>query len=485
MEQNRISALLSRQGKTHFREILGAVLFLAWPAIVEQIMLTAVQYVDTAMVGRLGADSTAAVGLTASTTWLFNGVFGAAATGFSVQVAQYLGAGQSKQAKRVAAQSLRFVVLFGILVAALAVGLSFPLPYWLGAKGEVAEMAGIYFRIIAIGMPFTLGVNMVSAILRCSGDTKSPMILNTSINLINMVLNFLLIYPSRTMTLWGHSFWMPGAGLGVAGAAIASITAIALICGVFLLVLFGKKGPVQLSVHESRRFDSTCLRTVFRLGTPIALERITMCGAQILITAVISGIGTVAIAANHLAVTAESLSYSPAFGVSVAATTLVGQAIGAGRKDLAMRFARVTTGIGVAIMTLGGVCLFVFARPLISIFSTDPQVIDLGMQVLRIVAFAEPLFGASIVAGGALRGAGDSRGPFLLSLGTMWGVRIVLSLLLAAPFGLIGVWIAMAVELIVRGSVFLIRLCAGRWLHIDLLKMGKTESTAAKDETGV
>lgn len=476
MEQNRISALLAQQGKTHFREILAAVLFLAWPAIVEQIMLTAVQYVDTAMVGRLGADATAAVGLTASTTWLFNGIFGAVATGFSVQVAQYLGAGQPERAKRVAAQSLRFVVLFGVLIAIVAVGLSFPLPYWLGAKDQVAEMAGIYFRIIAIGMPFTLGVNMVSAILRCSGDTKSPMILNTSINVINMILNFLLIYPSRTMTLWGRSFWMPGAGLGVAGAAIASITATALICFVFLLLLFGKKSPVQLSIHDSRRFEAPCLQTMFRLGLPIALERITMCGAQILITAVISGIGTVAIAANHLAVTAESLSYSPAFGVSVAATTLVGQAIGARRKDLAMRFARVTTVIGIGIMTLGGVCLFVFAHQLISIFSTDPQVIEMGMQVLRIVAFAEPLFGASIVAGGALRGAGDSRGPFLISLGTMWGVRIVLSLILAAPFGLIGVWIAMAVELIVRGTVFLIRLCTGHWLHIDLLRMEKKEA---------
>lgn len=141
-----------------------------------------------------------------------------------------------------------------------------------------------------------------------------------------------------------------------------------------------------------------------------------------------------------------------------------------------MRFARVTTVIGIGIMTLGGVCLFVFAHQLISIFSTDPQVIEMGMKVLRIVAFAEPLFGASIVAGGALRGAGDSRGPFLISLGTMWGVRIVLSLLLAAPLGLVGVWIAMAVELIVRGTVFLIRLCTGHWLHIDLLRMEKKEA---------
>jgi len=468
MEQNRITALLGRGEGAGFRETFNAVLFLAWPAILEQIMITAVQYVDTAMVGQLGASSTAAVGLTSSSIWLFNGLFSAASVGFSVQVAQHLGAGRQEEARSVTAQSLRFILYFGVLVGAVAVALSFPLPNLLGAAPDVAPGAGWYFRIIALGMPFTLGVNMVSAVMRCAGDTKSPMILNTMINVVNVVLNFFLIYPSRTITVFGASLPVLGAGLGVSGAALASITSTALIFAVFLLLLFRKPSPVQISTGDSRALRPECLKTALRLGVPVALERATMCFAQIMITGMISGIGTVAMAANHLAVTAESLSYSPAYGVSVAATTLVGQAIGAKRRELAMRFAKITTFIGIGIMTLGGIFLFVCARPLITLFTPDQEVIALGIRVLRIVAFAEPLFGASIVTSGALRGAGDSRGPFLICLGTMWGVRITLSLLLTRPLGLVGVWLAMAAELIVRGIIFLLRLFSGRWMGSEL-----------------
>lgn len=477
MGQDRIAALLRQDGRPGFQETFGAVMLLAWPAILEQIMITAVQYVDTAMVGQLGASATAAVGLMSSSIWLFNGLFGAAAVGFSVQVAQYLGAGRENSARQVTAQSLRFILLFGVFIGALAVGLSFPLPRWLGAAPDVAGDAGWYFRIIAIGMPFTLGVNMASAILRCAGDTRSPMVLNTLINVINVALNFFLIYPARSISIFGGSVFVWGAGLGVKGAALASILATAFVFGAFLLLLFRKPSPVRLSPSDSRALQPDCLRTVLRLGVPVALERVAMCLAQILITGLISGIGTVAMAANHLAVTAESVSYSPAYGVAVAATTLVGQAVGAGRKDLAMRFAKMTTYIGIGMMTLGGVCLYVFAAPLITIFTPDQAVIELGTRVLRIVAFAEPLFGAAIVASGALRGAGDSRGPFLICLGTMWGVRLTLNLLLVKPLGLIGVWLAMAAELVVRGAIFLARLFSGRWLRGELLS-GAAPDTA-------
>ena len=470
MEQNRITALLQTDGKASFYKTFSAVMFLAWPAIVEQIMITAVQYVDTAMVGSLGATATAAVGLTASTTWLFGGIFSAAAVGFSVQVAQHLGAGENDVAKKVAAQSLRFVVLFGIIIAALGLGLSFPLPFWLGAEGGVARLAGQYFRIMAAGMPLTLGVTVASAVLRCAGDAKSPMVLNTAMNVINMVLNFFLIYPTRQISIFGGSFRMIGAGLGVSGAAIASITATGIVLVIFLASMFFKNTPIRLSRSVDSRFDKITLLTAWKLGVPVALERGTRCMAQILITGIITRIGTVAVAANHLAVTAESLSYAPAYGVSAAATALVGQAIGAGRKDHAKQFAYITTYISMALMTVGGVLLFVLAEPLIRLFSSDPAVIAEGAVVLRIVAFAEPLFGASINISGALRGAGDAKGPFIMSLITMWGVRVTLSFVVASTMGLTGVWLAMAAELIVRGIVFLVRLYRGKWLHIDIFK---------------
>lgn len=466
----QITALLSSQGKPRTRDALYAILVLAWPAILEQIMITLVQYVDTAMVGSLGSQATAAVGLTASTTWLFGGLFGAAAVGFSVQVAQHLGAGRQEDAKKVTWQALRFVVIFGLLVGSIGVALSFPLPAMLGADEAIRPSASLYFRIIACAMPFTFCSNMLSAILRCSGDTRTPMVLNVLINLLNVILNTLFIYPVREVDLFGAEFTMWGAGWGVAGAAFASSLSNTMVCILFLIVLFVKPSPVQVSFRQRYRFEKSCLLTAWRLGLPVALERVLTSFAQIVITAVITGIGTVAVAANHLAVTAESLSYMPAYGMATAATTLVGQAIGAKRKDLAKRFARLVTWLGILVMTLGGVVLFVFAPQLIMIFSRETEVIELGTQVLRIVAFAEPLFGASIVASGALRGAGDSKWPFLISLGTMWGVRITCSLLLAGPLGLNGVWLAMAAELCTRGLIFMIRLYRNRWAEIDLFQ---------------
>ena len=349
---DRISKLLAHQGTPPVKSTLGAVLFLAWPAIVEQIMITLVQYVDTAMVGSLGSQATAAVGLTASTTWLFNGFFAAAAIGFSVQVAQHLGAGRGEDARRVVWQSLRFTVLFGILMGAVGFALSFPLPALLGAEPAVRGDASLYFRIMACAMPFTLGTNMFSAVIRCAGDTKTPMVLNLMINVFNVILNTLFIYPTRPVEVLGLRFTMWGAGWGVGGAAFASGLSTALVCLLFLAALFRKKSPIRISLHQRYKFERGCLLAAWRLGLPAALERSIMCVAQIVITAIITGIGTVAVAANHLAVTAESISYLPASGVAVAGTTLVGQAIGAGRKDLAQRFARMVTWMGVGMMTL-------------------------------------------------------------------------------------------------------------------------------------
>ena len=474
MKQNAAARLLQYTGVPPLGTSFIAVLSLAWPAIVEQIMITMVQYVDTAMVGTLGSGATAAVGLTASTTWMFNGFLNAAAVGFSVQVAQHIGAGREREARSVTWQALKFVVLFGVLLAVLAAALSFPLPALLGAEKAIRADATVYFCIIGIALPFNFCSVMLSSILRCAGDMRTPMVLNLLINVFNIILNFLLIYPTRPAAVFGVAVTLPGAGLGVAGAALGSAFSMMIVSLLYLLVIFrGRRGPLHISLKERFRFERACLRTALRLGMPVALERTLMSTANIVITGVISSIGTAAVAANHLAVTAESVSYMPAFGVASAGTTLVGQALGAKRKDLALRFSRITTYIGIMIMTLAGAGLFFLAPQLISIFSTDPEVMALGAQVLRIVAFAEPLFAASIVVTGVLRGAGDAKVPFIISLITMWGVRITLSLLLAPQLGLIGVWIAMAVELIVRGMIFMFRLYSNRWLNIQLFSEKK------------
>lgn len=448
---------------------MSAIMTLAMPAIIEQVMVTMVQYVDTAMVGSLGSVATAAVGLTSSTNWLINGFLSASSIGFSVQVAQYVGAQESEKARDVVGQALRFVILFGLLMGAIAFGISFPLPYLLGAEAEVAPLASSYYRIVACAVPFQLGSLMFGAILRCAGDTRTPMIFNLSINMINMLLNFLFIYPTRSLTVWGITFTMPGAGMGVEGAAWGTWGALFTVCVLYLIVIFRRTSPIQQKWGQWCAFSRPVLKTAWKLGLPVAMERSLISVAQIIITGVITGIGTVAVAANHLAVTAESLSYMPAYGIAAAATTMIGQAMGAKRLDLAKKFSRLITGMGIGIMVCGGIALYIFAPYLIRIFSNEAPVIELGTQVLRIVAFSQPFFAMAIVVTGVLRGAGDTKAPFLISLVTMWGVRITLSLILSQSMGLTGVWLAMSIELGVRGILFMIRMCRDKWLKIKLV----------------
>lgn len=468
MEASPIKVLLAEEEPSR-KATLKVIFLLSWPVIVEQMMITMVQYIDTAMVGVLGKNATSAVGLTASSIWLFNGILAAVAVGFSVQVAQYVGAGKTERAKAVVRQGILFNLCFGLLMAVLAVALSFPLPRWLGAEAVIWADASRYFRIIGVSMPFLLASTLLSSMIRCAGDTKTPMVLNLMINALNILFNFLLIYPTRTVSFGDYSVTIWGAGLGVVGAAGGSLIAVFVVSLLLLLCIYRKESPIQLTLKGDYRLRSECLFLAAKLGIPAAMERTVLCIAQIVGTIIVARLGTVAIAANHLAVTAEALSYLPASGLAMAATTLVGQAIGAGKKELAVNFSRMITVMGMVFMSCTGVLLYIFAPFLIGIFTPDKAVIALGARVLRIEAFAQPLYAASIVATGALRGAGDSAYPFLINLVSMWGVRITLALFLAPKLGLIGVWIAMCAELCVRGAVFLARLWRNKWLDCGIV----------------
>ena len=236
----------------------------------------------------------------------------------------------------------------------------------------------------------------------------------------------------------------------------------------------------------SWRITKACLQNLWKVGAPLAAERAALSSAQVLLVRIVSGLGTTAIAANSLGVSAESLCYMAGYGVQDASLAMVGQAVGAHRRDMAKRIAWLCTGMGMAIMALTGVGLYVFAPALMGIFTADAAVIALGAQVLRIEAFAEPMFGASIVASGSMQGAGDSTGCFILNLFSMWGVRLTLAVLLAPRFGLVGVWVAMCAELCTRGALFLLRMARGKYLQFvdadDTLEPFATELLVQRAE---
>ena len=451
-----------RQGETiPLRDTAGVVLMLSIPSILEQIVVTAMEYIDAAMVGHIGAEATAAIGIVSSSTWLLHGILVGLYNAFSIQIAQYLGADRQQDARGVLRQAMLFNLAAGLAAAAFGIGISGHLPGWLGADVSLQANASAYFAIWSAALPFTMAMGMYTSMLRASGDALTPGLISVLVCVLDVVFNFFLINPTRT--LWGITVW--GAGLGVPGAALG--TALATVVGglLALCILLFREGPLCIRKPGSWKITRACIRNLGKVGVPLAAERAALSSAQVLQVRIVSQLGTVAIAANSLGVSAEGLCYMAGYGIQGAAIALIGQAVGAHRKDMAKRFAWLCTLMGMGIMTLTGAGLFAFAPALMSIFTADAAVIALGARVLRIEAFAEPMFGASIVASGAMQGAGDSTACFVLNLVSMWGIRLTLAFLLAPRFGLVGVWGAMCCELSIRGLLFLIRLARGKWLE--------------------
>lgn len=468
MERDSLLAMIRRGQEMSLRQQLRLTAVLSWPAIVAQLSTIVMQYIDAAMVGSLGAESSASIGLMATSTWLMWGLCSAVASGFSVQVANRIGASDCRGAESVLRQSFLPVIVFSILLAIFGAAISGNLPLWLGGSDDIAPGAASYFLVFSLSLPFLQISFLSGAMLRCSGNTLFPGIVNVGMCVLDVIFNFFLIFPDHNLDIAGMSLRLPGAGLGVTGAAIGTALAETVAAAVMLWYLWRRNKELNLRhSHGSFMPGMHCLRRAFRISTPLGIEHLLMCGAQVFITAIVAPLGTVAIAANAFAVTAESLCYMPGYGISEAATTLVGQSLGAGRERLARSFAKITVISGIVVMTAMGVVMYVGAPVMMGIISPVEAICSLGTEVLRIEAFAEPMFAASIVAYGVFIGAGDTLVPAGMNLGSIWGVRLTLAAILAPTMGLKGVWIAMAIELCFRGAIFLLRLRTDRWLRAN------------------
>lgn len=413
---------------------------LSLPAILTQITTIAMQYIDSAMVGALGADASAAIGLVASSTWLFGGVTTAVSAGFSVQVAHRIGAGEDTEARTVVRHGLAAALTLAALLALLGLGICRQLPYWLGGGAEICADASAYFLTYSLMLPFSQLNSLTAGFLQCAGDMVTPSVLNAVMCGLDVVCNALLI----------PHFGVLGAGMGTALACALVSLAMAWCCCV-------RNAQLRLRRGEAHAFRPDILKKAFRIGAPVAVQEIAMNGAMVASTMILAPLGAAAIAANSFAVTAESLCYMPGYGVGSAATTLVGRSVGAGDAVQARRYGNICTALGGALMGCTGLLMMIFCPFVFRLLTPVAEVRTLAAQVLRIGLLAEPLFGVSIAAAGALRGAGDTLVPSLLNLGSIWIVRLGLSLLLVGKLGLRGMWIAMAIELCVRGTLMLWR----------------------------
>ena len=430
-------------------EKLSLIVSLSIPSILAQITSVVMFFIDQAMVGHLGARESAAIGLVESSTWLFGSITSAASMGFSVQVAHFIGANDFSKARSVFRHALICTTIVSLVMMLLAALIARPLPYWLGGGNDIASDAMWYFLIFALAGPFFMLSNVSGAMLKCSGNMKIPSIMSVLMCILDVAFNYIFIF---------------GFGFGVIGAACG--TALSIFLGAIAQAYFAIFRSKILNLRQDReafRWVSGYVKNAINIGAPMAFQSILMGGAQIVSIMIVAPLGNFALSANTLAITAESLCYMPGYGIGDAATTLVGQSKGAGRFDLMRSFAWMTVFSGMLVMALMGVLMYVFAPELMGVMIPVAEIRDLGAQCLRIEAFAEPMFAASIVAYSVCVGVGDTLRPAAINLFSMWCVRLTLAAWLAKDYGLQGVWTAMAIELSFRGTMFLLRLWRGRW----------------------
>ena len=450
------------------KEMIITILALAWPTMLEQLMQTAVQYIDTAMVGSLGTQATAAVGATSTVGWLIGSSVSAFGVGFLSFIARAYGAGDKPAASKAVAQAVVTTVVTGLFFTALTLGLSGLVPVWMQVDESIRDLASRYFFILYLPMLPRTASMIFGTALRAAGDTKTPMKVGVIVNITNVVLNFLLIYPTRQLTLWGLAFTMPGAGLGVIGAAIAS--AMAFTWGGVHITWVLWHHPMISPKGQSFKPDKTILLPCLKVAMPNMLQRFGTSLGYVAFAAMINALGEVATAAHTIANTVESAFYIPGYGMQTAAATLAGNAYGANDRERMNELARMFVPIEIILMIISGGALFFLARPLVGIFSHSADVIDLGTRVLQMVALSEPFYGFSIIIEGMMLGVGNTKQPFVFNILGMWGIRIVGTFICTQMLGmgLVSAWACMIAHNLLLFVLFLYCYSSKKWNPLEV-----------------
>lgn len=441
---------------------LPAIFTLAWPTMLEQLLQTAVQYIDTAMVGSLGTSATAAVGSTTTVNWLIGSTVSAAGIGFLSYVSQSLGAGEAERAKRAAAQAVTAVLALGVFFTALTLSLSPLVPVWMQVAPDIRALSATYFFILYMPMLPRCATIIFGTVLRAAGDSKTPMFVGLLVNAVNVVLNFLLIYPTRELSLFGFRFNMFGAGLGVVGAAVASAIGFT-VGGVAITAVLLRHGKVS-PVGHSIRPDPEVLKPCLKVAAPNALQRFGTSLGYVAFAAMVNSLGGIATAAHTIANTVESAFYIPGYGMQSAAATLAGNALGAGDRKKFRDTSKTVIVVETILMIVSGSLLFAFAPSMVRLFSRDAEVIRLGATVLRMVALSEPFYGVSIVIEGMMQGMGKTVMPFITNIIGMWGIRIVGTFICTQllGMGLISAWACMIAHNMLLFFSFSVYYAAGK-----------------------
>lgn len=436
-------------------EIRRRILNMVWPATVENVLQMLVGIVATGMVGKISAEAVAAVGLSTRITQIVWGIFSAIGTGATVLIARSFGANNRGAAKRTAEQAMLLAIgLVTVMTIVIWTKARFWLVLLFNTEGQLLQSAYVFLRLAVWGMPFMAVMQVVGAIMRGAGNTKTPMQIAFIVNVINVIANYVLIY---------GIFGSPA--LGMQGAAIAMLISQMIGAVLALYAITQPLASVQLNLRQKIATDLQEMRRILGVGIPAAFEHLFWQFATIIMMGLIVTFGTNALAAHQLGLNAESLSYMPSAGFGIAATAFVGQSLGAGRLDLARRYVKEINKWGIALTVVTGGMLLLIPTQIMSLLTNDVEVIELGAIYLRLMGSVQIPQLISGILNGAMRGGGDTKAPMYIGGIGLWGIRIPFSFILGQHFGLgiLGVWLSMTLDLSVRFLLTLLRYRSGKW----------------------
>ncbi|MBE6731999.1 MAG: MATE family efflux transporter [Ruminococcaceae bacterium] len=444
--------------------MLPMIFTLAWPTMLEQLMQTTVQYMDTAMVGSLGTEATAAIGSTTTINWLIGSTISAISVGFLAFISQSKGAGDMSKTKKASAQAVLAVIVSGLLFTAITLLLSPVIPVWMQVDVNIRAVASQYFFIIYAPMLFRAASIIFGTVLRAVGDTKTPMLAGIWVNITNVVLNFFFIFKTRTVNIYGFNILIPGADLGVIGAGIAS--AVSFVLGGIIITVALFRHPLVSPKGQSFKPDMSVIKPCLKVAFPNALQRFATSLGYVVFAAMVNSLGEISTAAHTIANTVESAFYIPGYGMQTAAATLAGNAVGAKDEKKVKDLSKMILFVEVLLMIFSGAMLFIFAPNLMGIFSKDAKVIELGTFVLRMVACSEPFYGISIIVEGMMQGMGKTVMPFVCNVTGMWLIRIVGTFICTQllTMGLISAWACMILHNLAMCVMFSIYYITGKYL---------------------
>lgn len=423
------------------KSALISLVSLSLPTILEEILSTLLQYVDTAMVGHLGEKATAAVSTTTTIGWMIHSIPGAIAVAMLALASQANGAGDEKKLKKLTGQSITYAIIIGLILEIIALLLSPYIPVWMGVEPDIVKPASLYFSITSITLIFRTSSRVFAAMVRSIKDTKLPMYISVAQNILNVLLNILFIYKLN---------------LGVTGAAIASSISFGLGGLAMLWAMLGKS-KLRPALSDLKP-DRSIMSEAFKIGLPTLGATVFSCSGYIAFASMVSGMGTTIFAAHSIAITAEEIVYIPGYGLRAATSTLIGNALGEGNIEKLKATERVAIFLTMIIMLVNGLALYLFAYPFMQIFTNSKEVALIGSEMLKLVSFSEPFFGLMIVMEGISFGLGQTRHIFACESLSMWGVRILCTFICVKilGLGLTAVWLCMIADNICKSVLLYI-----------------------------